>query len=169
MFCALSPHYIVTLCGGSIYIIIVYALWASLICIHSDSSCHNAVGIVMPSLVWTGTLLSINLSLHGNCMQLYVCLVFCFVVLTSHMFLICFPLIMFSLCRRNAKHHYAMSVLISTKHSPRVLIFRNVTRYLTITELISTKHLSAVPIMNHLSIDVVNFTSIATYCQTKHG
>ena len=77
-----------------------------------------------------------------NCM--YVC-VFNFVVFTSHMFLICLPLIVFSLCRRNVTHHYAMSVLISDKRSPGVFIlcFRNVTRYLTITELISTKPLHA--------------------------
>ena len=72
------------------------------------------------------------------CNYMYVC-VFIFVVFTSHMFLICLPLIVFSLCRRNVTHHYAMSVLISDKRSPGVFIlcFRNVTRYLTITELIS--------------------------------
>ena len=103
-----------------------------------------------------------------NCM--YVC-VFNFVVFTSHMFLICLTLIVFSLCRRNVTHHYAMSVLISDKRSPGVFIlcFRNVTHYLTITELISTKPLSAVAIMNQLSIDVVNFMWSAIFCQIRHG
>ena len=75
-----------------------------------------------------------------------------------------------SLCRRNATHHYAMSVLISDKHSPGVFIlcFRYVTRYLTITEFISTKPLSVVAIMNQLSIDVVNFMWSAIFCQIKH-
>ena len=50
--------------GWTCYLLTEYARWAS-ISAYSGGYCHNAAGIVLPSLAWTGTLPYIKSSILG--------------------------------------------------------------------------------------------------------